>query len=138
MPLHYYDWSKVVAETTHVDTSESGKFHMFRMHIVSFVDMLGRSYEPDDLAEILAQTDWHTLIAAAKKDTDEVYKTVMAQKKALDYTAKHPGMPITYLLEMNSTSPDAVWRVFWGESAGTSEFSGVVDATTGQFVESLT
>ncbi len=78
------------------------------------------------------------IIAAAKKDTDEIFKTVMSQKKAMDYSAKHPGMPVTYLLELNSTSPDAVWRVFWGESAGTSEFSGVVDATTGQFVESLT
>ena len=67
-----------------------------------------------------------------------VFKTVMSQKKAMDYSAKHPGMPVSYLLELNSTSPDAVWRVFWGESAGTSEFSGVVDATTGQFVESLT
>ncbi len=78
------------------------------------------------------------IIAAAKKDTDEIYKTVIAQKKATEYSAKHPGMPISYLLELNSTSPDAVWRVIWGESASRSEFSGVVDATTGQFLESLT
>ena len=71
-------------------------------------------------------------IAAARKDTDEVYQTALQHAK--DYDGKHPGMIINYLLELNNRSPDALWRVIWGESASTSAFSVLVDASTGAFV----
>ena len=33
--------------------------------------------------------------------------------------------------------PGSVWRVIWGESVGTSNFSVYVDASTGEFKEKL-
>jgi hypothetical protein len=32
---------------------------------------------------------------------------------------------------------DPVWRIIWGESAGTSDFSVYVDASTGDYLETL-
>ncbi|MGO9256192.1 MAG: hypothetical protein ACLQU1_07825 [Bryobacteraceae bacterium] len=75
------------------------------------------------------------LIAAVKADTDAAYKAALAQ--AVDYDKKNPGKPITLLLEKNPQFPDPVWRVVWGESVGTSNFSIYVDATTGLFLEKM-
>ncbi len=74
-------------------------------------------------------------IAAAKIDTDAAYETAL--KKAADFDGKHPGMVITYQLEQNNGYNNAAWRVLWGESASTSEFSVLIDATTGAYVETL-
>ncbi len=76
------------------------------------------------------------LIAAVKVDSDDAYQTAL--KKAADYDTKHPGMTISYLLELNDRFPDAVWRVIWGESASTSGFSVFVDASTGVYLEKMT
>ena len=73
------------------------------------------------------------LIAAAKIDTDAAYET--ARAKAADYEKKNPGKPITYLLEKIDRFPNPVWRVVWGESVGTSNFSVFVDASTGAYLE---
>jgi hypothetical protein len=75
------------------------------------------------------------LIAAVKIDTDAAYQTALAQ--ATDYDKKNPDKPITMLLEKNPKFPDPVWRIVWGESVGTSNFSIYVDATTGQFQEKM-
>ena len=75
------------------------------------------------------------LIQAAKKDSDEAW--AIAIKKGADYDAKNPGMTITYQMELTTSYSNAVWRVMWGESAGTSGFSVLVDATTGTYVETL-
>lgn len=73
------------------------------------------------------------LMAAIKVDSDEAYQTAL--KKGADYDKKNPGKPITFLLESNTKFPDVTWRVIWGESVGTSNFSVFVDASTGQFLE---
>jgi hypothetical protein len=75
------------------------------------------------------------LIAAVKADTDAAYKAALDQ--AADYDKKNPGKPITLLLEKNQKFPDPVWRVVWGESVGTSNFSIYVDASTGLFLEKM-
>jgi hypothetical protein len=75
------------------------------------------------------------LIAAVKADTDTAYTAALAQ--AVDYDKKNPGKPITLLLEKNQKFPDPVWRVVWGESVGTSNFSIYVDASTGLFLEKM-
>ncbi len=74
-------------------------------------------------------------IAAAKIDSDEAYKTALVKGAAFD--AKNPGMTITYQLAQTGGYGNAAWRVMWGESASTSEFSVLVDATTGVYVETL-
>lgn len=81
------------------------------------------------------QTAQPFVIAAAKKDTDEVYAT--AFEHGAEYIAKHPGTQMNYLLEMNDRWPDATWRVIWGESSSNSGFSVLVDATTGAFARVL-
>jgi hypothetical protein len=79
------------------------------------------------------------LIAAVKVDTDAAYKTAMqtVQSKAADYDKKNPKKPITYILEKTSKHPDPAWRIVWGESVGTSNFSVLIDASTGQYLETM-
>jgi len=74
-------------------------------------------------------------IMAVKIETDAAYQTAL--KQAAEYQKKHPNMPITWLLEKESKHPDPLWRVIWGESVGTSDFSILVDASTGEFTERL-
>jgi hypothetical protein len=73
--------------------------------------------------------------AAIKIDSDQAYETAM--KKGADYDKKNPGKPITFLLEANDKFPDVSWRVIWGESVGTSNFSIFVDASTGLYLETM-
>jgi len=73
---------------------------------------------------------------AVKVDTDAAYKTALANGGG-DYDKKTPGKPISFLLEKVDKFPDPVWRVIWGESASTSNFSVYVDASTGDYKEKL-
>jgi len=82
-----------------------------------------------------AGSDRPFLIAGVRKDSDEVYQAAL--KKAAEYDKQHPGMTVSYLLGMNSTYPDATWRVVWGESVSSSSFSVLIDAASGAFVETL-
>ena len=75
------------------------------------------------------------IIGAVKVDTDAAYKTALAQ--AADYDKKNPGKPIIFVLEKTAKFPDPAWRVIWGESVGTSNFSIYVDASTGAFLEKM-
>ncbi|MCL4401178.1 MAG: hypothetical protein M1436_00740 [Acidobacteria bacterium] len=74
-------------------------------------------------------------IIAVRTDTDAVYKTALT--KAADYAKKNPNKPIMFLLEKTDRHPDAAWRVVWGESLGTSNFSIFVDASTGLYLETM-
>lgn len=70
-------------------------------------------------------------IRAVHTDTDAAYTTAL--KEAGDYDKKNPGKPISLMLEKNNKFPDPVWRVIWGESVGTANFSIFIDASTGSF-----
>lgn len=74
-------------------------------------------------------------IQALKTDTDAVYQTAMKQKAAGEYDKKNPGKRISFLLESTKRFPDPTWRVIWGDSVGTSNFSVIVDASTGGYLE---
>ena len=75
------------------------------------------------------------LIAAVKIDTDAAYET--AKSKAVEYDKKNPGKRITFLLEKTNRFPDPAWRVIWGDSVGSSNFSVYVDASTGAYLETM-
>lgn len=75
------------------------------------------------------------LMQALKTDSDAVLKTAM--EKAKDYVRKNPDKPINYLVELNDRFPDPVWRVIWGESVGASNFSILIDASTGKYLQTL-
>jgi hypothetical protein len=75
------------------------------------------------------------IVAALKTDSDEVYKTAL--EKGAEFDKKNPGKTITFLLEKTKRFPNPAWRVIWGESVGTSNFSIFVDASTGKFLETM-
>lgn len=72
---------------------------------------------------------------AFKVDSTAAYKTAMT--KAADYAKKNPDKPVTFLLESTKQFPNPAWRVVWGESVATSNFSVYVDATTGEFLKTM-
>jgi hypothetical protein len=74
-------------------------------------------------------------IAAIKVDSDEAYKT--AAEKSAEYIKKNPDKPVTFLMEMSRRFPDVTWRVIWGDSVGTSDYSVFVDGTTGNYLERM-
>ncbi len=74
---------------------------------------------------------------ALKKDTDEVLKTAMATKDATEYTKKNPDKPIFFLLEKTKELQNPAWRVVWGSTISTSNFSIYVDASTGDYVKTM-
>jgi hypothetical protein len=75
------------------------------------------------------------LAAAVKVDTDKAYETAL--KKGADYGKKNPDMPVTFLLELTPRHRDPAWRIIWGASTATSNFSILVDSVTGEYLETL-
>lgn len=75
------------------------------------------------------------LIAALKIDSDQAYDVAAA--KSQDYIKKNPDKPVSYLLESNKRFPDPSWRVIWGDSVSSSDYSVFVDATTGMYLERM-
>jgi len=72
-------------------------------------------------------------IAALKIDSNQAYD--IASEKSADYIKKHPGMPISFVLEQTNRFPDLTWRVIWGQSAAASDYSVFVDATLGKYLQ---
>jgi len=75
------------------------------------------------------------LVAALKIDTDEAYQTAL--KKSAEYIKKNPGMPINFQIELTSRFPSPCWRVIWGESITRSNYSILVDASTGEYKQTM-
>jgi hypothetical protein len=76
-------------------------------------------------------------IAALKFDSPAAIEAARAHKDAKAYMAKHPDTPITVELGRTKRHPNLMWRVIWGTGVSTSNFSVLVDASTGQAVEVL-
>lgn len=74
---------------------------------------------------------------ALKKDTDEVLKTALATKDAVEYVKKNPDKTIFFQLEKTKELQNPAWRVVWGSSISTSNFSIYVDASTGDYVKTM-
>jgi hypothetical protein len=72
-------------------------------------------------------------IAAIKIDSDQAYDA--AAEKSADYIKKNPDKRISYILEQTRKFPDLTWRVVWGESVASSNYSVYVDASTGKYLE---
>jgi len=70
-------------------------------------------------------------LEAAKVDTDKAWETAL--QHGTDYNSKNPKTPISWTLGVNDGN-DPAWRVIWGQSAGESSFSVLVDASTGDFI----
>src|SRR5271170_8110363 len=74
-------------------------------------------------------------ISAIKVDSDEAYAT--AAKESADYIKKNPNKPVMFLMELGKRFPDVTWRVIWGASVGTSDYSVFVDGSTGKYLERM-
>ena len=72
-------------------------------------------------------------IAAIKIDSDEAYKT--AAEKSAEYLKKNPNKAVMFLMAQTRRFPDVTWRVIWGDSVATSDYSVFVDGTTGKFLQ---
>ncbi|HEX5230506.1 MAG TPA: hypothetical protein VFW44_22500 [Bryobacteraceae bacterium] len=72
-------------------------------------------------------------IAAIRVDSDEAYKT--AAEKSEEYLKKNPTKPVMYLMELTKRFPDVTWRVIWGDSVSTSDYSVFVDGSTGKLLQ---
>ena len=73
---------------------------------------------------------------ALKKDSPEILATAM--KKGEDYTKKHRELPITLLVERTKRfGNNPTWRVVWGSSVATSNFSIYIDASTGEYLQTM-
>lgn len=74
-------------------------------------------------------------VAAIRMDSDQAYEAAIKNKVAMAFLKKNPNKPVMFLLEKTHRFPDLAWRVVWGESVSTSEYSAFIDATTGAFLE---
>lgn len=74
-------------------------------------------------------------IQALRIDSDEAFKTAM--EHGASYAKKNPNMPITFLLENTKRFPNPTWRVVWGDSVATSAFSIYIDASTGDYLQTM-
>ena len=74
-------------------------------------------------------------MSAIKIDSDKACEVAMS--KGADYAKKNPDKPITFLLEQTDRFPNPAWRVIWGETVGSSNYSIFVDATTGQYLRTV-
>lgn len=73
------------------------------------------------------------LPAALRVDTPEAFHTAI--DKSAEYISKSKNKPqVNFQLEMTSRFPNPAWRVFWGESISSAEWSVFIDATTGQYL----
>jgi hypothetical protein len=75
------------------------------------------------------------LIAAVKKDTEGAYQTALA--KAGKDAERYAGKPVLILLEKDPKFGDPVWRIVWGDSVSTAALSVFIDASTGEYLETV-
>lgn len=72
---------------------------------------------------------------ALRIDSDEAFTA--AARVSVDYLKKSPKMAVLFLLESTPRFPNPTWRVLWGETIGTSDYSVFVDASTGKALQTV-
>ncbi|HWR52102.1 MAG TPA: hypothetical protein VN428_13405 [Bryobacteraceae bacterium] len=73
------------------------------------------------------------VIQALKTDSTAAYD--VAVKKSQEYMKKNPTMQIQILLEKTKRFPNPAYRIIWGDSVATSNYSIFVDASTGEYLQ---
>lgn len=77
-------------------------------------------------------------IIDVRVDTTEALEVAKKQKDVADFAAKHPDVPVQFVLEWNlQLTPVAAWRVYWGATLSTSQASVFISAADGKFVKKL-
>jgi hypothetical protein len=70
-----------------------------------------------------------------KTDTPEALENALKQKDVAAFAAKHPELPVQFILEWSMVTPRPAWRVYWGGTVSTSEASVYIDAGDGKFLK---
>ena len=70
-----------------------------------------------------------------KVDSDQAYQ--VAAKESAPYLKKHPNLPVQFQLEFTNRFPTPAWRVMWGETVGSSNYSVFVDSISGHYLQTL-
>lgn len=111
-----------------------GKKRAYTFSVVDASDSLHSGISPDSPVSLGSDTRSFP-IAAARTDTDTAYETAL--KHAEKYTTEHPDTPISYSLEMSRNLNQPVWRVIWGTDIASSAFSILIEATTGEYMQTV-
>jgi hypothetical protein len=72
---------------------------------------------------------------ALRIDSDEAFTA--ATKVSTDYLKKNPKTTVLFVLESTPRFPNPTWRVLWGETIGTSDYSVFIDASTGKYLQTV-
>jgi len=72
---------------------------------------------------------------ALRIDSDEAFTT--AVKASPDYLKKKSKGKVLFVLESTPRFPNPTWRVLWGETIGTGDYSVFVDASTGRYLQTV-
>jgi hypothetical protein len=75
------------------------------------------------------------LLAGAKIDTDQAWETAL--EHGAEFDKKFPGQVISFILELSRSTNEPIWRVIWGDNPAGSSLVVVIDASTGQYVQSI-
>ena len=69
---------------------------------------------------------------AFKVESDKAWKAAVEKSQA--FLAKGGSKPVTFLLEWNKRFSQPSYRIYWGDSIATSEYSVFIDVTSGLFL----
>lgn len=74
-------------------------------------------------------------IGEAATDSDKAWDIALGHSEK--YSAAHPDIPVSWILESDHETGTPVWRIIWGVSAARSEFSILVDAHAGTYLRTF-
>jgi len=72
-------------------------------------------------------------VQALRCDSDAAFE--IAAENAADYLKKEGVPPVNFHLEMNADYALPMWRVYWGHTLSTAEYSVFIDANQSKFLK---
>lgn len=93
----------------------------------------GVSFGPDDTFNPSNASTQPFDVNFLKTDSDNAYK-VAQEKGGADLEKKHPGTPITYVLDWSPRANELIWHVIYGDTPSEYRLKIAVDAATGGFL----
>jgi hypothetical protein len=93
----------------------------------------GVTFGPDDSFSPTNASTQPFDVGFLKTDSDNAYK-VAQEKGGTELEKKHPGTPVTYILDWNGKANELIWHVIYGDSPNEARLRIAVDAATGGFL----
>jgi hypothetical protein len=88
-----------------------------------------------DTSGPLSQDVYSFPLGDAATDSDKAWD--ISTEHSQKYAAEHPGMPVFYILEGDRQKKEPMWRVIWGTSTSSSNYSILVDAHAGSYIRTM-